>query len=209
MTQTLRHIATIVLLVFLVPFAYSESTSSNHTNDFPRELSVAPLDYVEYPDDRPEWINQANEIGPARSRFVVVSGPCDTPEESLEELLIMQRAALETYISSVTGADSTYNFYPLTDERIRRFVKRSYEGEVNQGSMTRYEHAVEVDIDAEDRAQIEEAWKSTEVRPRLGALSMAIFGGFFLLIGSSAVLGIATKRVESREKATQDSAISV
>ncbi|MGI9470900.1 MAG: hypothetical protein ACR2NZ_05185 [Rubripirellula sp.] len=204
MSHTLRNTSTCVMLLFLAPAAYSETESPDE--DSPQQLSVAPLDHVVYPDSRPEWINQAADVSNDEARFVVVSGPCDSPEESLEELNIMQRAALATFISSVTGSGGSYDFYPLSEERMQKFIEQSYEGQVTAGDATRYEHAVEMVVSAADRKQIEQAWKSLEVRDRLGALGVMVFGGLIVLMGSSAVLGMTTRRIERREKLSSSSA---
>ena len=65
---------------------------------------------------------------------------------------------------------------------------RHYSGEVNQGDMTKYEDAVELVFTEENRQEIEAAWRNVEVRARLGALGVLVFGGLVTLISSSALV---------------------
>ena len=200
MSHALRSTSTCVMLIFLAPAAYSDTQPTAVDDESPQQLSVAPLDHIEYPESRPEWIKQSTEVSQKEAKFVVVSGPCDSPEESLEELGIMQQAALQTFVSSVADSGGIYDFYPLSDEQIEGYVKRSYEGEVTSGSTVRYEHAVEMVIDDKERKRIEQAWKNLEVRDRLGALGVMVVGGLVVVMGSSAVLGMTTRRIDRRER---------
>lgn len=160
-------------------------------------LSVAPLDHVEYPDHRPSWLDRTVDVDDDSASIVVVSGPCDTVDESLEELKLMQRAAVETYISRISGGELTGENFPISDEEIENeLVVRRYEGDVYQGDSTRYEHAVELHFDADHREAILAARDNLEVRNRLGALGVLTFGGLMTLIGSSALLGFALRRTK-------------
>ena len=200
MSHTVKKTSSCMMLLFLAPVALADTEQGKAGKDeSPQQLSVAPLDHVEYPEARPDWINQETDVSEEEARFVVLSGPCDTPEESLEELAIMQRAALATFIVGVTDSGGVSDFYPLSDGRIEGYVHRSYEGEVTSGDVIRYEHAVEMVIDDKERKRMEQAWQNVEVRDRLGALGVMIVGGLAVLMSSSAVLGMTTRRITSRE----------
>ena len=199
MSYMIRNSSTCLMLLFIVPAAYADSAAPSDSD--PKELSVAPLDHIEYPDDRPEWLNSSLGITKDTVRIVVVSGPCDSPEESLEELSLMQRAAVSTYISELTGSGAQYDFYPISDEEIdHEMVLRRYEGKVTQGDTTKYEHAVELCFTDEKRQEIKSSWQNVEVRDRLGALGVMTFGGLMMLMCSSALLGVFSRRVERRDR---------
>jgi hypothetical protein len=159
------------------------------------------LDVIEYPQDRPAWVSQPLGIDQDSFSIVVVSGPCETRAESIEELRLMRRAAVSTYVSEVSESGGQYDFYPISDEEIdAELVKRRYSGTVTQGDMTMYEDAVELRFADEQRQEIQAAWTNVEVRDRLGALGVLVFGGLVMLICSSALVGVVSRRVERREK---------
>ena len=113
----------------------------------------------------------------------------------------MRRAAVSTYVSQVSDSGGHFEFYPISDEEIdAELVKRRYSGTVTQGDMKMYEDAVELRFAEDQRQEIQAAWKNVEVRDRLGALGVMVFGGLVMLICSSALVGVASRRVERREK---------
>jgi hypothetical protein len=206
MSQVIRNGSTCLVLLLLTPVVYADATrtdtsaSPDHA-DLPKELSVAPLDHIEYPDDRPEWISRAPTFDEDSFSIVVVSGPCETPEESLQELKLMQRAAVSTFVTRIAKSDGCFDFYPISDEVIdRELVTNRHAGQVTQGDMTKYEHAVEIRIPDARRQQIVNAWKNIEVRDRLGALGVVTFCGLVMLICSSALISTFGRRFERRER---------
>jgi hypothetical protein len=183
----------------LAPVVFADGSQS--PDESPAPLSVAPLDVIDYPQDRPSWVSQPLQIDKDSRSIVVVSGPCDTREESIEELRLMRRAAVSTYVSLVCESGGQYDFYPISDEEIdAELVRRSYAGTVTQGDMKMYEDAVELRFTDDQRQEIEAAWKNVEVRDRLGTLGFLVFSGLVMLICSSALVGVASRRVERREK---------
>ena len=164
-------------------------------NESATPLSVAPLDHVEYPDNRPAWIDQAVDSDDQIATVVVVSGPSDTMDESLEELLVMQRAAVNAVVVQVTGHQDASAVFSISDEEIGRdLVTRRYGGEVLQGDTPKYEHAVELHFGPELRQAMMAANDKLEVRHRLGAIGVLTVGGLLTLIGSSALLGVTLRR---------------
>jgi hypothetical protein len=197
MSEMLRNGTTCLIVLMLAPVLLADDASqTDKATKKPTELSVAPLDQIDFPDSRPKWVGSSVEFNDEADTIIVVSGPCETPEESLEELKLMQRAAVSTYISRKTKSGS-FDFFPISDEDIERdLVIRSYEGEVVQGGMTRYEHAVELKFTEDKQESIQHAWKQVEVRDRLGALGVLGFLGTTMLICSSLLIGTVSRRIE-------------
>lgn len=166
----------------------------------PKQLSVPPLDHVVYPESRPEWLGNPLQQSDGIATFVVVSGPCETREESLQELKLMRNAALSTFIQNVVGSSVAADFYQVSDKRFREdLTLRSYSGELKVGGTTQFEDAVEVRITELERASIMEAWKNSKVTQRLTVLGVVTVGGFMTLVASSSVFGIAIRRRERKK----------
>ncbi len=201
MNDALRNGSTCLILLMLSQIVFADGSQPRSADESAVPLSVAPLDVIEYPESRPSWVGQPLEINESSVSIVVVSGPCETREESIEELRLMQRAAISTYISQLTDSGGQYDFYPISDEVIDSdLVKRRYSGTVTQGDMKMYEDAVELWFADDQRQQIQAAWKSAEVRNRLGSVGICVFSGLVMLVCGSAVTGMASRRVERREK---------
>lgn len=164
-----------------------------------QELSIAPLDHVTYPDDRPSWLEQAADLDGAtgdketRHRLIVVSAPNDSPEQARDERELLARAAVITYASGLLGLRID-DFDPMQDGQWDELVTQSYTGPVSQGDTPRYEAAWELTFDAEDRAQLIQAGHKIEVRNRLAISAAAVAGGFVLLLGSGGVLNVLGRR---------------
>jgi hypothetical protein len=193
-----------LILLVLAPGTYSvaraDRPEATEPKETPKQLSVAPLDHVDYPSDRPEWIKQSLGFDTDAVRIVVVSGPCETPEESMEELELMQRAAVSTYVSRFSESNG-HDFYPISDEEIEHgLAVRRYSGEVMQGDTIKYEDAVELCFTQEKRDEIAAAWTNVEVRERLGAVGVMTFFGLAMLICSSALIGVFSRRIERRDQ---------
>ncbi len=201
MSEVIRNGSTCLILLMLAPIVFADGSQSNVPDESPAPLSVAPLDVINYPQDRPAWVSQSLGIDKDSISIVVVSGPCETRAESIEELQLMRRAAVSTYVSQVGESGGQFDFYPISDEEIdAQLVKQRYSGTVTQGDMTMYEDAVELRFADDQRQEIQAAWKNVEVRARLGAVGVLVFGGLVMLICSSALVGVVSRRVERREK---------
>jgi hypothetical protein len=202
MSDLMRNSSTCLLVLMLTPALCADDVKPQSLEGSPTPLSVAPLDHVVYPKDRPGWVQESTNFDTDAHTIVVVSGPSDSPEKSLEELSLMQRAAVSTYISGITDSAGQFDFYPITDKQIDRdLVVRRHSGEVTQGGMTKYEDAVELVFTEGKRAEIKESWTNVAVRERLGALGVTVFGGLVMLLCSSALTGVVSRRVERRDAA--------
>ena len=203
MSEVIRNGSTCLLVLMLAPVILADTPSESKSSESekpPTELSVAPLDHIIYPDDRPSWVGRSVDFDRDSDSIVVVSGPCDSREESLEELKMMQRAAVSTYIGQLTGS-GLYDFYPISDEEIDRdLVVQRYRGKVTQGDMSQFEDAVELIFTEQKRNEIKAAWKNVEVRERLGALGVLGFFGTALLVCSSMLVGMLSRRIDRREQ---------
>ncbi len=161
----------------------------------PAELSVAPLDHIAYPDDRPAWLSDKPSMGKSDCKIVVVSSPSDTIEESLEDLSWMQRAAIATYVASMVGAGGEFDFYAPSDEELERdIVTRRYTGELTQGDAKKFESAVELRFTQSKQAEIRAAWNNIEVGDRLKSLGGLTSLGLVFLMCSSGLIGIVGRR---------------
>ena len=197
--------ACLVLLVLAQATAPAADEAATRRPDAePAPLSVAPLDQIQYPDDRPEWIDAATNLKQLPHCWTVVSGPSETSEESLKELRLLQRASVETYLKTLPGADGRVDFFPLTDEWIedRLVVKeKKYAGLVIQEGLTKHEHAAELRIDSDAKRKMLDALKNDTVGQRLGALGVLTATGLLGLIFSSALVGTFSRRADRRDSA--------
>ena len=171
------------------------------TTDTIAELSVPPLDHVEYPRSRPSWCSKTTDFANRDHRIVVVAGPCDSADQCSEELQWMQRAAVATYANGLVESDSGIDFSAYSDEDIDdHLVSRHYEGAVTVGGETKYEKVVQLTFTPKIQAEIRQASLGIEVRRRLGFLAFAGLVGTVLLICSSGLLGLASRRVSRLER---------
>jgi predicted transcriptional regulator len=167
-------------------------------DDTATELSVPPLDHVVYPDDRPSWLNQVPDLESRIHTWVVVTSPKDTKQECADELGILQRAAVSSYIRELTGSDDV-DFYPVNDKWIEsQLVIKSYQGSVTEGDLPMVEQAVMLEFTPRNQQEILKAWKNIQVRERLGSLGVVVFFGLVLLMGSSTLLGAVGRRLDHR-----------
>ncbi len=200
MIYAMRTSSACLMLMAMVPLGVAAASTVEEGDDSPRELSVAPLDHVVYPDTRPDWITETADED--SNRIVIISGPCDTEEESLAEIQLMKRAAAAALVARIAESDGRFDFFPLDDERIEKdYVKESYEGTVKQGDQTCYEHAVEISFSKSQREEVKEAWRNIEVRDRLSAMGVVSFSGLAMLLCGSAVTGMLSRRATRKDQA--------
>ena len=171
-----------------------------------KELSVAPLDVVKYPADRPQWIDSAAEMDGDTHVRVAVSQPSDTKEESFSSLQMMRRITVQLYANTLICGDGLPGPFALREdwiaENVDRFVDREYEGTLHQGDIQLYEHAVELRFPPEAQDEIRRQWKNAEVRGRLGAMGFLVFLGTVLTGCGSAALGVFSRRFERKQSAS-------
>ncbi len=203
---------TLVLFGLMLDQAWADGDQSKG-EDAPRQLSVPPMDHIVYPEDRPAWVRDSVRQQGDEATFVVVSGPSDSSEESLWELNLLRRAALDNYVHSITlgdklwGSSETNFSYHISDEQIDQdFVTRRYSGEISVGGTTQYEDAVEIRVTDDYRRAILEAWQNRQVHQRLQTLGVAMFGGLAVLVVSSTAIGFLGRRQDRKQKLSQTSA---
>lgn len=179
----------------------SEATAASAT-----ELSVAPLDHIKYPDDRPEWVTAAPDLDQEDHTWVVVTPPCESVEECEAKLQILIEAASSSYADSFIRQDSgniprTDDFHEFSRELIDdQLVTKTYRGEVTQGDSLLYEQAALLTFDPDTQAEVRQSWKNGEVKQRLGALGVLAGGGVALIILGSTCIGAISRRVERRDR---------
>lgn len=179
-----------------VPTSADDPVAPKNDDKPSTALSVPLLEHIEYPDDRPEWITEKSNLSELPHRWVVVSGPSDSIEESKKDLKWMVNASIETYMKGLPGAEGRSDFFDPSEEWVeRRLVAREYQGEVTQGGTTRYESVVELKFDRAARTEVLATLKNEQVRDRLGAAGVVVFLGLAGLICSSALLGVVARRV--------------
>lgn len=205
MSQLIKHSSTCFLALMIAPAILADDATKTTTTDdeSPAPLSVAPLDHIVYPSDRPEWVKKTTDFDAKSHKIVVVSGPSDTREKSLEELNLMARVAVSAYITRITDSGGyEQDFYSISDYEIDNdLVVRRYEGTLTQGDTTMYEDAIELVFTEAKRDEIKSAFANVAVRERLGALGVLLFGGLVMLMCSSAVVGVVSRRVERQDSA--------
>lgn len=199
-------------LTILTPFVVSphvragdavEEDSTTSQEDASSELSVAPMDHIEYPATRPDWVSskpQFDDLG--SDSIVIVAGPNESKEECLSELRLMRRAAISTYVLGLVSDAVNSDFYSIDDAEIDEYlVSRTYAGEVTAGGERMYEHAIELYFSPGEKAEIYHAWESMELGNRLGALGVVAGLGLMLLLCSGGLLGVFSRRVARKERA--------
>ncbi|QDT13628.1 hypothetical protein [Planctomycetes bacterium K23_9] len=167
-----------------------------------KELSRPPLSHVEYPADRPSWLDQAPNLGEAPHTWVIVTAPAETLDECRDEIALMRRAAVASYIKLKSNSDR-FDFYPINDKWIKeRLVSRTYQGKVTKGGTEHYEMAVELTFPQEVQSEILTAWDQINVRDRLASMGAVVFTGLTLLICASMLLCMFSRRA-TREDSMQ------
>lgn len=184
----------VALLIGTVAAAESSGADVVET-ETTAELSVAPLDHVVYPTDRPSWLDQLPLIGGDVDSIVVISEPALSVEAAAEELRWMQRAAIATYVSQLVDQPGQFDVFAPDDETIDRdLVARRYDGLVTIGDETHYESATELRFDAAQRRLIEDAWKNAEVGRRLKAMGGLASLALVTLFCTGGLIGVVSRR---------------
>ncbi len=204
MNQMIPKSSACLVMLLLVPVAVgmADDDAAGQKEVEPTTLSVAPLDHVEYPEARPEWVGSVPSLDELPHTWVIVSDPRETVEESVENLRVIQLATVVTYIQGLPGAGGRSDFFPISNEWIDdNLVIRRYSGAVTRGGVKQFEHAVEMRFDGAAQQEVLAAIKNVEVRDRLGALGVLSFGGLIGLICCSAIFGLLSRRAQRRDDA--------
>lgn len=173
-------------------------------------LSVMPTDHIEYPDDRPSWITKrATELRvdyPDEKTIIIVTALHESPEASADDMKIRRKAALREFASRLTDGESEGDFFFIDDEEIDELVNHKYTGTAIKGGEQVHERAIEVVVSKKKRREMDEAWNNAKVQGRLEQVLGLVVFGFVALLGSSAVVGTISRRVERKDKLSQPKA---
>ncbi len=191
-------------LMFLISSVGRSGAADPHTDDrTPRSaeqkttLSVAPLDQVGYPLDRPVWIEehrvptQPNEG--ADLLISVSSGPASSPEIAAEMMEVMARGAVENMLEQMVldGPD----VIPIDQIHVDmdwvrdELISRRYEGTVGTGDGVRYESACLLRMNSAERRKLSESIQSYRLQGRLSVVGVVALLGFAGLLAGSTGLG--------------------
>jgi hypothetical protein len=164
------------------------------------ELSVAPSSHQEFPEERPAWVDEAPSLDGDVHRWAVTSSPCSTESLCHEGLKVSMRAAVETYIESITGDASGSEVVKVSDDWIedRRDPSKRYLGTVKSGDEVMYEAATVLVFDAHDQKMIMKMWRQNQVGQRLAVLGLLSGGVVSVFVGIAATLSMVTRRAEQR-----------
>jgi len=184
----------------LVSQRQTENQRKNQATAVSTELRVAPLDHVEYPADRPAWIDVISDMNGDTHTWVVVSTPSESLQESLESLQMLQSIAIDLYANKLIQQAGHHDSLTLDEswmtEHLERLVARTYQGTLIQGDAEYFEHAVELHFTPEIQTQIWHQWKNQEVGRRLGLVGFLTVIGTVLTGCGAAAMGILARRVE-------------
>lgn len=183
------------------------AVETNTTKPVSTELSVKPLDQIDYPADRPSWLEDENEndefLEGEDTRVIVVTDPSETLQLCLDKLEASQKVEVDKFVKSITKSDS-FDFHLVNKDWIEeRLVTNSYGGTLEQGGMEMYEQAVELTFTPEIEQEIKSAWNEIKlarekevVKDRLGVMAFLTFVGTTLLVCLSMFLCMLSRRAE-------------
>ncbi|TWT91606.1 hypothetical protein [Neorhodopirellula pilleata] len=172
------------------------------------ELSIAPLDHVDYPSDRPKWVQRnendlslptdASQTDQVIS-IVVVSPPQPTPEAAAEMMEVMAKGAVENYIdqqaATIPESIDTSKIVVEMDWIRNELITRRYDGEVRSGDQTEYESACWMQLTTEHQTTLQNLIQNHRLMHRLGAVGVFALGGFASLVGGSILFsGLAARQ---------------
>lgn len=176
------------------------------------ELSIAPLDHVEYPSDRPKWIEQRadhfsslTDDSPSDRviSIVVVAPPQPTPEAAAEMMEVMAKGAVENYIdqqaTTIAEPIDTTKIVVETEWIRNELITRRYDGEVQSGDQTEFESACLLQLAPQHQTVLQSLIQNHRLKHRLGAIGVFACGGFLTLVGGSIVFGGLAARQQRRD----------
>lgn len=179
--------------------------SVESSEDTSATLSVAPLDHVHYPADRPGWIDDEPVIDDESASIVAYSGVHDSVEAASDMLEVMTTAAVETIVRQ--RIDSRPNRLDPDDIRLDpkwiqdRLVVRRYNGLVTIGGEAKHESAVLLRLDGDENEVIDLAIRNATVAERLAVLGVFGVGGLVSLLTGSIVFNGVSRHQSRRKRA--------
>ncbi|WP_164101517.1 hypothetical protein [Candidatus Laterigemmans baculatus] len=223
-------LAALALLVFLGSAAASSAAASDGAAEplepsaaktaepkatEPRPLSVAPLNQVTYPEDRPEWVDappslgsfRAGDLGEGSEAGAVDVWPVKsllrpTAEEARESLEVQIQGAAAAYAERFLGTDRAQQLppsVPLVPELETLPAADRYAGTATLGDQTVYEEAARLRFDEAYRQRLAKQWQQAEVGSRLKWLGVAGGGGLVVLLSATGLVRRTARRRTSAE----------
>ena len=159
-----------------------------------KELSVAPLDHVVYPDSRPDWIDAPD----SDTRIVVQSGPHESPEAARRHLKILVPVSIELLVERNLSSEVAGELRKLYRDDIN-FDSLRYDGTLSVGGETRHESAVELRLKPEAMDQLMRRHRSLVVGGRTAKL-VGLSLGTIAMVG---VTGLGLRAVDRRRNQGQ------
>lgn len=164
------------------------------------ELSVAPLDHIDYPLDRPHWIDDTGDTVEAGHDdtvlIAVTSGPSPSPAAALEAMEVMARGAVENYVEHLSRGFSERidaDEIKVDMDWIRdELIARHYEGTVQTGETLQYESACLLQIGKTQQQTLEQLIQNQRLKHRLAAVGILGLLSLLALLGGSVVFGWAS-----------------
>lgn len=176
----------------------------------PSELSVPPLDQVDYPLDRPNWIDEHRvPIPPAQGDDLLISvssGPAASPEVAAEMMEVMARGAVENYLEQL--AHDGPEIIPAEQLQVDmdwvrdELISRRYDGTVGGSDEARYESACLLRISEAEQRKLAQSIQNYRLQGRLSTIGAVALIGFASLVGGSVGLGWLASREQSKKTAT-------
>ena len=173
-----------LLLRCVVCFSTMGVGISLASNAVEKELSVPPMDFHEYPQGRPNWINVIDLEG----REVAVTSARETQEEATREIIDLKRQSAlhllqKTFLDEADRELITVLFSDAEIEKL--FVTKNYSGKVKVGGNTRYECAAELMMSEEAEVFFKLNLLNQQIRRRIKtiAILMLILSCSFFVIG--------------------------
>lgn len=162
-------------------------------------LSTPPIDYREYPNDRPGWLDEM----PFQDGVVVVTEAYETADQAEVELDALKKEAaatlIEEYLHSV-APDQRLNF-ALTNEQIDSWlVSQAYSGELTVADAVRYEMAAKLSMSNQAREHINVLIHRAEIETRVRSVLIAMaFLTLVMVFGGTIVSGVLVQRSSANQ----------
>lgn len=172
--------------------AVHKKSDAEETNS-PVELSVAPMEHLTYPDDRPSWISAQPDLHSDVHTWVVTTSGTDSLEQSAEELDVLLPATVALYIKETTGwiCDDVFLDPQWIDDDL---VGARYVGTFTKGDQTLHEIAVQLRFDQASRQRIQKARQNSLVNERIRATGGMFALGLIGLFCTGGLLGVFSRR---------------
>jgi len=207
----------VAVLCLALPFSFgspavadTDDGKTSKGDQAPAELSVAPLDHIDYPLDRPPWIEDTGDYLDASEGkdvlIAVTSGPAPSPEIAVEIMHVMARGAVENYVDRLGQNYSE----PIDTDAItidmdwvrNELIGRQYDGTVTSGELVQYESACLLRIDASHRQTLDRLVQNQRLMHRMAAVGVVSVLCLLGLLGGSIFFGWASSRQNTNRAAT-------